>query len=196
MKKISYLSMIACFLCATHFYMNKAAGSIGSNTTMRVSEPSQKTVQVLSGRIGSNIALGDVPAPAQAEPMREAAKNLDAKFQVNAKAFTELSTKIKNKQVADAQKALQQTRDSYSKNLDEYFSKASSLNVTEQAHITKVVLGIEKQDEQISAEMAQVQKQTPVAPQPAAQSKVPQQSKGSMPSQQPVTGFIGSNVVN
>jgi hypothetical protein len=53
--------------------------------------------------------------------------------------------------------SLQQVRDSYSKNLDEYFNKASSLNVTEQAHITKLVQGIEKQDEQLSAEVQRAQ---------------------------------------
>jgi hypothetical protein len=94
MEKMSYLPMTVCFLCATHFCMNKAAGSIGSNTTRpasvqgsigsnttRAAAQPQKTVQVLSGRIGANLlALGDVPAPTQAEPIRETAKSLDAKF--------------------------------------------------------------------------------------------------------------------
>lgn len=184
MIKSPYIPLF-CLMCINSNYvysMNKKtrAATQDKPSTSNTQQQSAATVQVLSGRVvgsdGSSIfAVGDLPAPAQPEPIQEFTKNLAVKLQENAKAFTEVYNKLKSKQATEAQELLQKTKASYETNVNSYFeqfnwkvveedptitdmSKVTKLNTTEQVHISNLVLDIEKQVEKIDQELARTKK--------------------------------------
>lgn len=164
MCKLYCILMAICLICSGQ----QSSCAIGKATTIPATGPvstkggaTQQAptvmVEVISGQVGPNLTYSRVAAPAQAEPMRDFAKNLETRFRENSKSLGDATYKVRGRGMQEAQKIVQQTQAAYNKNISDYLG-AQDLNVTEKSRITSAAKGISLQIDKLNRDIDRVQK--------------------------------------